>query len=282
MSATLPARPPMRLALGDLAALGFIGLVVVLILFGPAIAPFSPTEFHSDNALQPPGMTFLFGTDEFGRDVFSRVLCGARPTLLLALAAATTGVALGTLTGLIAGYAGGVLDEVLMRFMDALMSFPALILAMLVVVMLGGNAVNVVVALGVVFWPRSARLVRSVVVEVAQREFIDAAHSRGEAWPYILAREILPNVRMIIVVDFSLRITYGILLSASLAYLGIGVAPPTPAWGLMVRDGQQFLELAPWLVIFPCLAVALTAVSTLLLGERVRRTVALPGGARPR
>lgn len=271
----------MHVTLGDLAAIGFIALVVVLIALGPALAPFSPTEFHPEHALQPPGTTFLFGTDEFGRDVFSRVLCGARPTLLLALAAAMTGVALGTLTGLAAGYAGGVLDEVLMRFMDALMSFPALILAMLVVVMLGGNRINVVVALGVVFWPRSARLVRSVVVEVARREFVEAARSRGEGWPYILMRELLPNVRMIIVVDLSLRITYGILLSASLAYLGIGVSPPTPAWGLMVRDGQQFLELAPWLVIFPCLAVALAAVGTLLLGERLRRTVALPGGARP-
>ena len=174
---------------------------------------------------------------------------------------------------------GGTVDESLMRLMDALMSFPALILAMLVVVMLGSNPVNVVLALAVVFWPRSARLVRSTVVELARREFIEAARSRGESQPYILYRELLPNVRMIIVVDFSLRITYAVLLSASLAYLGIGVAPPTPAWGLMVQDGQQFLEIAPWLVIFPCLAVALTAMGTLLAGERLRRTIALPAEA---
>jgi peptide/nickel transport system permease protein len=272
--------PRSRLSAGDIAAIGFVALLLILVLAGPALAPFSPTAFDAAHALQPPDGTFLFGTDEFGRDVFSRVLCGARPTLLLALASAGAGVMLGTLTGLIAGYAGGAMDEALMRLMDALMSFPALILAMLVVVMLGADPVNVVLALAVVFWPRSARLVRSAVMELARREFIDAARSRGESRFYILWRELLPNVRMIIVVDFSLRITYGVLLSASLAYLGIGVAPPTPAWGLMVHDGQQFLEMAPWLVIFPCLAVALTAMGMLLAGERLRRSVALPGGGR--
>ncbi len=276
----MTSRP--RLSAGDIAAIGFIAVLLILLISGPMLAPFSPTAFDAAHALEPPDGTFLFGTDEFGRDVFSRVLCGARPTLLLALASAGAGVILGTLTGLIAGYAAGTTDEVLMRLMDALMSFPALILAMLVVVMLGSDPVNVVLALAVVFWPRSARLVRSAVMELARREFIDAARSRGESRPYILWRELLPNVRMIIVVDFSLRITYGVLLSASLAYLGIGVAPPTPAWGLMVHDGQQFLEIAPWLVIFPCLAVALTAMGTLLAGERLRRTVALPGGGRPR
>jgi peptide/nickel transport system permease protein len=267
---------------GNIAAVCFVFLVVLSIGIGPWLAPFSPVAFDPAHALSPPDATFLFGTDEFGRDVFSRVLCGARPTLVLALVSAAVGVVLGTTTGLVAGYAGTAVDETLMRLMDALMSFPALILAMLVVVMLGTNPVNVVVALAVVFWPRSARLVRSVVIELARREFVEAARARGESWPYILFRELLPNVRMIIAVDFSLRVTYGVLLSASLAYLGIGVAAPTPAWGLMVRDGQQFLEIAPWLVIFPCAAVALTATGMLLAGERLRRYASLPGGERPR
>jgi peptide/nickel transport system permease protein len=169
-----------------------------------------------------------------------------------------------------------------MRLMDALMSFPALILSMLVIVMLGANPVNVVVALGIVFWPRSARLVRSVAIDLARRDFVDAARSRGETWFYLLRRELLPNVWMIVIVDLGLRITYGILLAASLAYLGVGVAPPTPAWGLMVRDGQQFIEIAPWIVIFPCLAVVLTAIGTTLIGERLRRGVVLPGDGQPR
>ena len=267
-----------RLGAGDVACVVFTVLVVGLIAFGGLITPHSATDFDPLHALQPPSGSFPFGTDEFGRDVFSRVLAGTQPTLLLALAAAACGVLLGAVTGLVAGYQGGAVDEVTMRGMDALMSFPGLILAMLVIVMLGPAPINVVAAIALVFWPRSARLVRSVVVDLAGREFIDAARSRGESTGFILLRELLPNVLPIIVVDFSLRVTSGILLAAALAYLGIGVTPPTPAWGLMVRDGQQFIELAPWLVIFPCAAIAAISVGTVLVGERLRHALALPGG----
>lgn len=254
-------------------------LFTVLVLFGEKTAPYSAYSFDSSAMLVPPTWDHIFGTDEYGRDVFSRVLTGARPTLVVALLSAVLGVFLGTATGLVTGYAGGVVDETIMRIMDAVMSFPALILAMLVVVMLGGSSTNLVIALGIVFWPRSARLVRSVTLELASREFVESAMSRGEHWVSILVREILPNVRMIIILDFSLRFTYGILLSASLAYLGIGVTAPTPAWGLMVKDGQQFIEIAPWLIVFPCLAVTLTAIVMLALGEKLRRRVNLSGVA---
>jgi len=271
-----------RMRIGDWMYVGFLAAIVVLIAFGPLLAPYSATAFHPLHTLQPPGQKFPFGADEFGRDVFSRIIIGARPTLLLAIAAAALGVLLGSTTGMIAGYTGGALDEILMRAMDVLMSFPGLILAMLMVVMMGPAAVNVIAAIGIVFWPRSARLVRSVVMDLAQREFIAAARSRGESWLFIVARELLPNVLMIIVVDFSLRVTSAILLAASLAYLGVGVSPPTPAWGLMVRDGQQLIELAPWLVIFPCVAIAIVSVGAMLLGERLRRAINLPGGERAR
>lgn len=261
-------------------ALLFLLTVILLIALGPWIAPYPATEFHSRHILEGPGTTYLLGTDEFGRDVLSRILWGARPTLLLALASAGLGVLLGTPTGLIAGYFGGRLDEILMRVMDVLMSFPALILAMLIVVMMGPNPVNVVLAIGVVFWPRSARLVRSVSQDLARREFIEAAKARGEAHVFILGRELLPNVLSILVVDFTLRVAAAILLTASLSYLGVGVVPPTPAWGLMVRDGQQFLQNAPWLVLFPCLAIALVSVGTVLVGDYLRRRVAVPGGER--
>jgi peptide/nickel transport system permease protein len=282
---TLPR--PRRLALprigpGDMVSTGIVLLTLLLILLGGWIAPHSATAFNPLHTLEEPSLAFPFGTDEFGRDVFSRVLTGARPTLLLAIGAAALGVILGTVTGLAAGYRPGVMDETIMRVMDALMSFPGLILAMLVVVMLGPAPINVVAAIALVFWPRSARLVRSVVVDLARREFIEAARSRGEAAGFILFRELLPNVLPIIVVDFSLRVTSGILLAASLAYLGIGVTPPTPAWGLMVRDGQQFIEIAPWLVIYPCLAIALASIGTVLLGESLRHRLALPGGGRLR
>jgi peptide/nickel transport system permease protein len=264
---------------GNRFAVFVLVLFAVLVIFGESIAPYSAYSFDASAMLVPPTWDHIFGTDEFGRDVFSRILAGARPTLIVALLSAVLGVALGTATGLVTGYAGGVVDEVVMRIMDAAMSFPALILAMLVVVMLGGSSTNLVIALGVVFWPRSARLVRSVTLELAHREFVESAMSRGEHWVSILVREILPNVRMIIILDLSLRFTYGILLSASLAYLGIGVTAPTPAWGLMVKDGQQFIEIAPWLIVFPCLAVTLTAILMLALGEKLRRRVNLSGVA---
>lgn len=252
--------------------------VLLLLAFGPSIAPHSPTDFDPANILSEPTLGFPFGTDEYGRDVLSRVLWGARPTLLLALACAGLGVALGAPTGLVAGYLGGRTDELLMRAMDVLMSFPALILAMLIVVMLGPSTVNVIVAIGVVFWPRSARLIRSVTQDLARRAFIDAARVRGEAVLYILAREILPNMTGIIIVDFTLRVAAAILLTASLSYLGIGVSPPTPAWGLMVKEGQQLLQIAPWLVICPCLAIGVVSVGTVLTGDRLRRGAALARG----
>lgn len=279
----LPARRRIvlpRLGVADLAGAAIVLGMVVLILAGASLSPYSATAFNPMHSLEAPSLAYPFGTDEFGRDVFSRVLAGARPTLLLAVGAAALGVALGTVTGLTAGYRQGPVDETIMRFMDALMSFPGLILAMLVVVMLGPAPINVVAAIALVFWPRSARLVRSIVVDLAHREFIEAARSRGERASFILFRELLPNVLPIIVVDFSLRVTSGVLLAASLAYLGIGVTPPTPAWGLMVRDGQQFIEIAPWLVVFPCLAIALASIGTVLLGERLRHRLALPGGGR--
>jgi peptide/nickel transport system permease protein len=285
-AATIAARPRRRafrrIGLGDIGCALFLLLLVGSIAFGPALSPYPATEFNPLHSLEAPSAAFPFGTDEFGRDVFSRVLTGARPTLLLALGAAAAGVLLGTVTGLVAGYVSGVVDEVIMRIMDALMSFPGLILAMLVVVMLGPAPVNVVGAIALVFWPRSARLVRSVVVDLARREFIEAARSRGESRGFILFRELLPNVMAIIVVDFSLRVTSGILLAASLAYLGIGVTAPTPAWGLMVKDGQQFIELAPWLVVFPCAAIGLASVGTVWLGERLRHALAVPGGSTAR
>jgi peptide/nickel transport system permease protein len=267
-------RPAYRLRPIDVV-LAVVILAVAAMLAAPGwIAPYSPTEFAPMASLLPPGGAHIFGTDEFGRDVYSRIVHGARPTLIVALVGALLGVTLGTLTGMLAGYAGGRGDEILMRFMDALMSFPTLILATLIVVMLGSNPVNVVAALALVFWPRSARIVRAVAMDVAGRAFIEAAWVRGESQLYILFREMLPSVLNVAVVDLSLRITYATMLSASLSYLGVGVRPPTPAWGLMVKEGQQFIQFASWLVVVPCIAIAIVAVASLLLGERLREILA--------
>lgn len=255
----------------------YLAFILFLLFLGPLVAPFSGTDFNPEAILSAPSWPFVMGTDEFGRDIFSRILVGAQPTLVLAVGSAALGVALGTPTGLLAGYLGGWWDEALMRAMDVLMAFPALILAMLIIVMLGTNPVIVIVAIGMVFWPRSARLVRSMVLDLARREFVDGARARGEGRGYILFREILPNIMHLLAVDFSLRIASAILLTASLSYLGIGVAAPTPAWGLMVREGQQFLQLAPWLVVFPCAAIAVVSVFTVLAGDRLRQRFVDPG-----
>lgn len=270
------SRPALRDWAGRAAFLAFPALLLFLVAFGPLVTPFSATDFDPPHALRAPGAPFVFGTDEFGRDVFSRIVAGAQPTLLPALASTFIGILLGTVTGLAAGYFRGKRDEMIMRAMDVLLSFPALILAMLIIVTLGANMVTLVLAIGFVFWPRSARLIRSMALELAQHEFVDAARARGEGAFHIMFREILPNMWGIIIVDFTLRFASAVLLVASLSYLGIGVAPPTPAWGLMVKEGQQLLQVAPWVVIFPCVVIAVVSVGSVMFGEIVRRRLTVP------
>jgi peptide/nickel transport system permease protein len=270
------SRPALREWAGRAAFLAFPALLLFLVAFGPLVTPFSATDFDPPHALRAPGAPFVFGTDEFGRDVFSRIVAGAQPTLLPALASTFIGILLGTVTGLAAGYFRGKRDEMIMRAMDVLLSFPALILAMLIIVTLGANMVTLVLAIGFVFWPRSARLIRSMALELVQHEFVDAARARGEGAFHIMFREILPNMWGIIIVDFTLRFASAVLLVASLSYLGIGVAPPTPAWGLMVKEGQQLLQVAPWVVIFPCVVIAVVSVGSVMFGEIVRRRLTVP------
>lgn len=262
--------------LSQVAILLFPALLFFLIAFGPLVTPYSPTNFDPPNALRAPGEAYLLGTDEFGRDVFSRIVAGAQPTLLPALISTFIGILLGTITGLAAAYYRGRRDEIIMRVMDVLLSFPALILSMLIIVTLGANMVTLVLAIGFVFWPRSARLIRSAAIELAQHEFIDAARARGESAFHIMFREILPNMWGIIIVDFTLRFASAVLLVASLSYLGIGVSPPTPAWGLLVKEGQPLLQMAPWVVIFPCVVIAIVSVGSVMFGEVIRRRLTLP------
>ena len=253
-------------------------LNLVLVLIGPAAAPYSETKLNSLYTLNPPSSQFWFGTDEFGRDVFSRILHGARPTLVLAFASTLVGVAVGSAIGLAAGYYGGKIDEILMRLMDGFMAFPTLILAMLIVTMLGPDPINVTISIAVVFFPRAARVVRSVALQIRTQEFVDAARVRGESDHYIIFREMLPNAWNVIVVELSIRLSYAILLAASLAFLGVGYQPPSPAWGLMVKEGKEYIQIASWLVIFPSLAVASASIGAVLLGDSIKQLLAYRGG----
>ena len=244
---------------------------VLIALVGSLIAPYPYTEMHIVDKLQAPSSTYWFGTDQYGRDVFSRVLCGAEGILLLATGATALGLALGVVIGTLAAYYGGWIDELLMRAMDALMSFPSLLLAMLILTMVGPATENIVVGIAVVFTPSVARVIRSAVLGLKGLEYVEAARLRGESDLYIMSREILPNAIGPIVVEGAIRISYAILLGASLGFLGLGVQPPAADWGLMVSEARNLISVAPWTVLFPSVAIASLVVGTNLLADGLSR-----------
>jgi peptide/nickel transport system permease protein len=189
---------------------------------------------------------------------------------LIAVSGTLVGLLSGILIGVVSGYLGGSLDEFFMRFMDVLMSFPSLLLAMLVVAVLGGGSINAVLSIGVVFTPRVARVVRSATLDIQGTEFVEAAQVRGEGGGYIIFREILPNLWPPIIVEGGMRVSYAVLLCVSLSYLGLGAQPPTPDWGLMVSKERAFLSLAPWVILFPSLAIVTLVVWVNILGDGLR------------
>lgn len=243
---------------------------LVLAVFGPALAPYPYTAFHLTHLLQAPSRDFLAGTDQFGRDQLSRVMWGARGTLTLAVVSTVLGEALGVIVGLVGGYYRGIVDEVLMRSMDALMAFPSILLAMLILTSLGHSPVYVVAGIALVFMPRAARVLRGVVLSLAASEFVDAARVRGERGWYILFRELLPNAWTPIIVDTTIRFSYAILLATSLGFLGLGAAPPSPDWGLMINEALPFLNQAPWLALLPSVAISSAVVGANLLGDGIQ------------
>jgi peptide/nickel transport system permease protein len=256
-----------RLGLTGQICLAVIALYIFLAFFGGILAPHSATDFDLAQVLKAPSWAHPFGTDGFGRDVFSRVLTGAQTILLLGTAATLIGVSLGCAIGLAAAYLGGVLDEVLMRLVDILLALPGLLLALLIMTSLGSSWVNIVISIAVVFVPKSARVARSAALPLCGLGFIDAARMRGSNWAVIVFRELLPNVRQELLVEFCLRFAYALLLISSLGFLGFGVQPPIPDWGLMISESRNFISVAPWLVIFPALAIGGIVVAVSLLAD---------------
>jgi peptide/nickel transport system permease protein len=247
-----------------------VGFFVLLAAIGPYIAPYSATEMNVTERFARPSLAHPFGADAFGRDIFSRVIVGARLSFVLAAAATIFSLLLGTPLGLVAGYYRGWIDEALMRLTDALLALPTIILALVIVMALGSSMANVVLAVGIVYAPRIARVVRSGTLSLRDEEFVQAARARGEGGRYILFSEILPNTVAPLIVEASIRMGFAILLATSLSFLGLGASPPSPDWGLMINEARLHLFRAPWLTIFPSIAIALTIVGFNLLGDGIR------------
>lgn len=250
--------------------LAFISLALLLAVAGPFLAPYDPTQFHPRARLQGPSAEFWFGTDQFGRDIFSRILWGARSTIAFGLVATLLGTTLGMCIGLVSGYVGGRADEIVMRLIDAKMAIPNLLFTLLILTVLGGNATNAVIAVAIAFTPSMARITRSVVLSERTRDYVNAARARGESNAYIMFREILPNVAAPVIVETSIRVAFAVMLGATLSYLGLGVQPPSPDWGLMIAEARSFLQRSAWLALWPGLSIAVVAIGFNLFGDGLR------------
>jgi peptide/nickel transport system permease protein len=259
-------RMPAKLIIG-------IVLVVPLIMVGFAgdlVAPYSFDDMNLLHRFSPPSLQFWFGTDEFGRDVFSRTLVGARTSLTMGFSATAICLVLGIPLGLIAGYVQGALDEAIMRTMDVLMSFPPILLGILILAVTTPALWKAIVAIGIVYVPQIVRLTRAVTLTLKQEEFVLAAKVRGETSGSILFREILPNIWPPIIVEGSLKVTFAIMLGAALSFIGMGAQPPSSDWGLMISDARPFVEAAPWITIGPGIAMCATVIGINLFGDGLR------------
>ena len=247
-----------------------LALVVLMALVAPFISPYDPLKQDLVNARLAPSAEHLLGTDDLGRDVLSRVIYGSRVSLIAGLASVAIGVVVGSLLGLVAGFSGGLADSLVMRLVDAVLAFPGLVLALALGAVLGAGLFGVVIALGVVYTPTFARLMRGQVLSIREREFVAAARVIGSPAWRIVAKHVLPNVATPIVIQASLSIAFAILAEASLSFLGLGVPPPTPSWGGMINQGRGYLQQAPWIVFGPGAALFVTVLGLNFVGDAIR------------
>jgi peptide/nickel transport system permease protein len=261
-------RPRRRLVFA--ISVGFLLVWVVAALFYPWIAPASPSAQDPFIKFQAPSAEHLFGTDGFGRDVFSRVLAGARPVLVVAPAAVLIATALGTVLGLVTGYTGRATDAIAMRILEAIAVLPPLFPAVLAVALLGGSTRVLILVIAFSFVPIVTRTVRAATLAERERQYVEAARLRGERRTYILWREILPNISGSIVVESTVRLADAVFAIATLAFLGLGAPPGSPDWGVQVADNRVNLQFAWWTVVFPAIAVASLVISVSLLADLMR------------
>lgn len=245
-------------------------LLILLALAAPLIAPYDPLTAEMKNAYLPPSGEHLFGTDKLGRDCFSRILYGASYSLSSVLLLVAVIFAVGTSLGVAAGYFGGKTDTVIMRISDMMISFPGMILAIAIAGILGGSLINAIIALTIVSWTKYARLARSMVLKIKKRDFVEAAVVNGGKPLHILSRHIVPNILPLMVITAASDIGAMMMELAGLSFLGFGSQPPAPEWGLLLNEGRQQLQTAPWLMVFPGLAIFVTVVIFNLWGDALR------------
>ncbi len=245
-------------------------LAITVALLAPVVAPYNPLKQNLNNTLARPDWTHLMGTDNVGRDVFSRMVYGTRVSLVAGFGSVVIAGLVGGLLGLLAGYAGGRVDNLVMRMMDAVLSFPPLVLALALGAVLGAGLTGVVIALGVVYTPTFARLMRGQVLSITAREYVDAARALGAPGWRIAWSHVLPNATAPIVVQASLSVAFAILAEASLSFLGLGIQPPAASWGSMINAGRGYLQQAPWIVFGPGAALFITVVGLNFVGDAIR------------
>jgi len=262
-------RELMRVRLAKFAAL-VLGVTMVVAVFAPWLAPYDPVKTKPWDSLQPPSSKYWLGADRLGRDQLSRLIYGARVSLLIGVGGVAMAVCLGILIGVTAGWYRGVWDEVLMRLMDGLSAFPSLLLALALVAITGGTVLNIILVVGIVGTPWVARVIRSQVLSLREREFIVAVRGLGARPARIMLKHLIPNCLAPVIVQASLAIAAAILLEAALSFLGVGVRPPTPTWGGMLRHAFETVGQAPWLTVSPGLMIFLVVLAFNFFGDALR------------
>lgn len=255
-----------------LATLGAL-IVVILVLmavFAPLLSPYDPFEIDLDVMTQAPSHAHWLGTDQFGRDLLTRIMFGTRISLWIGIVPTLLSMALGTALGLIGGFYGGWIDTAIMRLCDMVLAFPSLLLAMVVMYTLGASLVNIFIALAVVGWAGTARVVRAQVLSLREKEFVEAARAIGVRNRVIMVRHILPNCLPALIVLFTLGIPGAIMSEATLSFLGVGAQPPTPSWGLIITSGKEYLFSAPWIAIAPGVFILITVLAFNFMGDGFR------------
>lgn len=244
--------------------------LIVAALAAPLLTPYEPLTMNPPDRLQPPNARHIFGTDVFGRDLATRVLFGSRISLQTGLISVTIAIAIGVPLGLVSGFYGGIVDRLLMRLVDLMLTFPGILLALLIIAILGPNLLNAMIAVGISASPTYARVVRAAVLSAKAQTYVEAARAIGCANVRIMVRHILPNTAAPIIVLGTLGIAGAIIAAAALSYLGLGAQPPTPEWGALLSEGRNYLRVAWWITTFPGLAIMITVLSINLLGDGLR------------